>query len=415
MNVATLTNTQARRLFLDRHALLETPQGPARGEALAELIERLGFVQLDSINTVARAHDLILFSRRPSYRQKALKSLYEKDRALFEHWTHDAAVIPMQFYPWWQLRRQRDAEKLRKQWRDGRREGFEAQFKTVLDQIRDHGPVSSSDVGKKEERGSGGWWDWHPSKTALEYLWRSGALCVVGRDGFKKRYDLTERVIEEALCEAPHPPEDIAQTIDWCCSGAMDRLGFATPTELAAFWAHVSITEAKAWCTEALAQRRLRPVAITGHNGALREALCWQDTLSSAALEGEACSRLRVLSPFDPALRDRQRAERLFGFDYRIEVFVPEAQRKYGYYVFPILEGDRIVGRVDMKAFRDQDVLRVRALWPEVGVRWGKGRIAAFESDLSRLTRLASVSRYEFEDCWLRGPGAGNLAGASPS
>ena len=169
-----LENRAARRVFLDRHALLETPQGAASGDALLDLIKRLGFVQLDSINTVARAHDLILFSRRPRYRPADLKRLYETDGALFEHWTHDAAIIPMEYYPWWHMRRQRDAATLRGRWRDWRRDGFEAQFDAVLDQIRVQGPLSSSDVGKDEKKGSGGWWDWHPSKTALEYLWRSG-------------------------------------------------------------------------------------------------------------------------------------------------------------------------------------------------------------------------------------------------
>ncbi len=402
MTLTTIDNAAARRLFLDRHALHEAPQGGAKGPALAALIERLGFVQLDSINTVARAHDLILFSRRPTYRPKSLKALYERDRALFEHWTHDAAVIPMAFYPWWQLRRERDAEKLRHQWRNWRRDGFEKQFQPVLNHIREHGPVCSADVGKKEARGSGGWWDWHPSKTALEYLWRSGALCVVGRDGFRKRYDLTERVIDEALCAPLRTEDEIRRTIDWCCTGALDRLGFATPSEIAAFWAHVTIAEAKAWCDAALASGALCKVRIEGHDGSLRESFCRPDTLSDPVLQHAPASRLRILSPFDPALRDRKRAERLFGFDYRIEVFVPEAQRKYGYYVFPILEGDRLVGRVDMKAFRGEDVLRVRALWPEQGVRWGKGRIASFESELARLTRLAGVSEIRFEDGWLR-------------
>jgi uncharacterized protein YcaQ len=402
MTPPTIDNTAARRLFLDRHALHEAPQGEARGPALAALIERLGFVQLDSINTVARAHDLILFSRRPAYRPKALKNLYEKDRALFEHWTHDAAVIPMPYYRWWQLRRERDAEKLRHQWRNWRRDGFEKQFQTVLDHIREHGPVCSADVGKKETRGSGGWWDWHPSKTALEYLWRSGALCVVGRDGFRKRYDLTERVIDEALCKPMQTQRDIHQTIDWCCSGALDRLGFATASEIAAFWAHVSIDEAKNWCDVELASGRLRKVRIAGHDGGFRESYCRPDSLSDPVFQQPPSSRLRVLSPFDPVLRDRKRAERLFGFSYRIEIFVPEAQRKYGYYVFPILEGDRLVGRVDMKAFRGEDMLRVRALWPEQGVRWGKGRIAAFEGEVARLTRLAGVGKVSFENGWLR-------------
>jgi len=402
MNTLTLSNRQARAVFLDRHALSEHPTGAAHGSALLDLVEQLGFVQLDSINTVARAHDLILFARRPRYRPKALKSLYEKDRALFEHWTHDAAVIPMTYYPWWALRRQRDADKLRKQWRNWRRDGFEDQFQTVLDQIRDQGPLCSSDVGTGEKRGSGGWWDWHPSKTALEYLWRSGALCVVGRDGFRKKYDLTERVIDEALCATPPDDIDVARTIDWCCAGALDRLGFATPNELAAFWDHITLAEAKDWCTGQMAQGRLQPIHITCVDGSQKPCFARPDLGSDPSLERTPTSRLRVLSPFDPALRDRKRAARLFDFDYRIEIFVPEAKRTYGYYVFPILEKDRVVARVDMKAFRDRDTLIVKALWPEKNVRWGKARQAAFEGELVRLLRLAGVSQLSFEDGWLR-------------
>lgn len=403
MNTLTLSNTDARRIFLDRHALSETPQGAATGAALLELIERLGFVQLDSINTVARAHDLILFSRRPRYRQEALKSLHEKDRALFEHWTHDAAVIPMDYYSWWHLRRQRDAETLRSQWRNWRRDGFEARFQTVLNEIRDRGPLTSADVGRGEERGSGGWWDWHPSKTALEYLWRSGALCVVGRDGFRKRYDLSERVIDETLCAPPSDPDHEAQTIDWCCSGALERLGFATAADLAAFWDHVTLAEAKDWCAREQAKGRLQPVEITSAVGQRHACFARPGIGADPGLLMEPAKRLRVLSPFDPALRDRKRAERLFGFDYRIEVFVPAAKRKYGYYVFPILEGDRLVARVDMKAFRDRGVLQVKALWPERGIRWGKTRQTAFEAELNRLLRLAGVRRIAFENNWLRG------------
>jgi hypothetical protein len=112
---------------------------------------------------------------------------------------------------------------------------------------------------------------------------------------------------------------------------------------------------------------------------------------------------MRVLSPFDPALRDRVRAERLFGFHYRIEVFVPEAQRRYGYYVFPLLEGARLVGRIDMKARRDAGVLQVRALWPEAGVRFGAGRMARLEAELDRMARFAGCDRVGFDVGWLRG------------
>ena len=397
-----LSNTHARRIFLHRHHLSAAPTGKATGVDLLGLIRGLGFVQLDSINTVARAHDLILFSRRQRYRPAALKKLYERDRALFEHWTHDAAVIPMDYYPQWHLRRLRDTQKLRKQWRNWRRDGFEAQFQKVLDQIREQGPLSSADVGKGEKRGSGGWWDWHPSKTALEYLWRSGALCVVGRENFQKRYDLSERVLEAAFCDPAQMPDEAA-TVDWCCDGALARLGFATHTEIAAFWAHLTPAEAKAWCISEQHAGRLITVEIEGADGTFKPAYARPDLPQDPALDIKPTSRLRVLSPFDPALRDRKRAERLFGFNYRVEMFVPAPKRIFGYYVFPILQGDRLVGRVDMKAFRDQDTLRIRALWPEKAVRWGKARQQAFEGELDKLLPLAGVTKLVFEEDWLRG------------
>ncbi|WP_299287914.1 crosslink repair DNA glycosylase YcaQ family protein [uncultured Tateyamaria sp.] len=401
MSAFTLTNAQARRVFLDRHALSETPQGIAHGPELLTLIDRLGFVQLDSINTVARAHDMILFSRKPRYRPKALKRLYEHDRALFEHWTHDAAVIPVRFYPYWHMRRSRDAARLRERWSEWRREGFEAKFQPVLDRIRDHGPCCSGDVGEGEKRGSGGWWDWHPSKTALEYLWRSGALQVVRREGFQKYYDLTERVFDQTtIGNAP----DEAETIDWCCREALDRLGFATHGELAAFWDHISPAEAKVWCGEALAAGRIIQINVTGGDGTVRPAFAWPNLPDDPSLTLDPTPRLRVLSPFDPALRDRKRAERLFGFTYRIEIFVPEPKRTYGYYVFPLMEGDKLVGRIDMKAFRADDTLRVRALWPERGVRWGKGRQQKLEVELDRMLRLGGVSQLTFDDGWMREP-----------
>lgn len=401
MTLPLIGNRDARRIFLHRHLLSDAPQGPASGKDLLQLIQGLGFVQLDSINTVARAHDLILFSRRQRYRPQALKTLYERDGALFEHWTHDAAVIPMGYYPHWELRRQRDAQMLRQRYKNWHQHDFEGRFQTVLDQIRAQGPVSSSDVGQDEPRSNGGWWDWHPSKTALEYLWRAGALCVVGRDGFQKRYDLTERVIDAALCDPSQAPDE-AQTIDWCCNGALDRLGFATPGELAAFWAHISPAEAKAWVQREQAVGRVEQVQIAGADGTVHRSFARPGLASDPARDMAPTARLRVLSPFDPALRDRKRAERLFGFRYRIEMFVPAPKRVYGYYVFPILQGDSIIARVDMKAHRDRDTLVVRALWPEPGSRWGKGKQAAFEAELARIIRLAGVSQIAFEDGWLR-------------
>ncbi len=402
MALRQLDNRTARAVFMDRHALLEPPTGSAKGTALLDLIQRLGFVQLDSINTVARAHDMILFSRRPSYRSKNLKHLYERDRALFEHWTHDAAVIPMEYYRHWHLRFQRDADLLKSRWKNWRRDGFEQRFEAVLQHIRDHGPVSSSDVGKGEKKGSGGWWDWHPSKTALEFLWRSGALTVIGRQGFQKRYDLTERVIDDHLCPGALQI-DPEETVDWLCNAAMDRLGFATSGELAAFWDTVSTIEAREWCKQAQTKGELEEIEVTCADGRTRKMLSRTGSEDVGQLS-KPPGRIRVLSPFDPMLRDRNRAEKLFGFHYRIEVFVPAPKRTYGYYVFPLLEGDRMIGRIDMKAHRDDDALRVSAVWPERSVRWSAARTGRLESELDRVRRFADLSRVEFADNWLKAP-----------
>jgi uncharacterized protein YcaQ len=395
-----LPNAAARRLFLYLHGLGEVPAGPAKGADLAALIARIGFVQVDSIPTVERAHHMILAARRPAYRPPALKRLLERDRALFEHWTHDASILPVALFPVWQLRFARDADRLRDNWKRWFRDGYEARFDTILNRIARDGPVTSSDVGKGEARGRGGWWDWHPSKTALEWLWRTGQLQITRRDGFQKVYDLTERVIPQEHRQ-PCPPVDAV--VDWACSSALDRLGFATPGEICAYWNAVTPQEARDWCKAELAAGRVMEIAVESGDGSRRHSLARPDVAARAADAPAPPGRLRVLSPFDPALRDRARAERLFGFHYRIEVFVPEAQRRYGYYVFPLLEGAGLVGRIDMKARRDAGVLQVRALWPEAGVRFGAGRLARLEVELDRMARFAGCDRVGFDDGWLRG------------
>jgi hypothetical protein len=402
MALPILPNASARRLFLDRHALAEAPAGPCTGASLDALVDRLGFVQVDSINTVARAHDLILWSRRPSYRPESLARGIERRRTLWEHWTHDASVLPVTVWRYWQHRFNRNQERLRARWRNWFREGWEHQLDEMLDRIARDGPVTAADMGDGEPRGKGaGWWDWHPSKTALEWLWQTGRLAITRREGFRKVYDVTERVIPAAQ-RTPCP--DPAAVVDWACRAALDRLGFATSGELAAFWELVTPADAKAWVRDALARGEIVALEVEGADGARWKAVARPDVLDAAAAAPAPPDRLRILSPFDPALRDRDRAEALFGFFYRIEVFVPEARRQFGYYVFPVLAGDRLIGRLDAKAFRDEAVLKVRAFWPEARVRMGKGRLARLEAELDRLARFAGCDRVDYLADWLRLP-----------
>ena len=394
-----LPNALARRLFLHRHALADAPTGAASGAALADLIRRIGFVQVDSINTVERAHHMILFSRRQAYKPEALKPILDKDRAVWEHWTHDASILPIETFPYWKHRFSRDADRLRDNWRRWFREGYEAQFDNILQRITDHGPLTSSDVGEGEARGKGGWWDWHPSKTALEWLWRTGQLAITRRDGFQKVYDLTERVIPPLVLQHEVSPQ---AKVDWACTSALDQLGFATASEIQAYWNAVPKEAVAPWVKAALSRGEIVEITVEGADGSARKSLARPDVLATAMACPEPTARLRVLSPFDPALRDRARAEFLFGFYYRIEVFVPEPKRRWGYYVFPVLEGDRLVGRLDAKAFKSEGVLRVKAFWPEAGIKITKARAEKLDAELHRLARFATCDRVEYLPDWQR-------------
>jgi uncharacterized protein YcaQ len=398
MNRPCLDNLRARRLFLDRHLLLRPETGSGRGADLVRALDALGFVQVDSVNTLARAHDLILWARRGRYRPQALHHLVARDRAAFEHWTHDAAVIPMRFYPMWRLKFARDETRMRARWPRWRGKGWNAEIDAVLRHVADAGPTSSRDIGPDEARGSTGWWDWHPSKTALEFLWRSGRLAITRREGFRKIYDLAERVIPAEYLNARRTDAEI---LDWVMRAALDRLGFGTSGELAAFFDIATPEEAKAWCAEALAAGDILEAEIEMADGSSRRSFVTEAALDQAASLPKPSSRVRLLSPFDPALRDRGRAERLFGFRYRIEIFVPEAKRRYGYYVFPVLQGDRLIGRMDAK--RTGGVLTVKAFWPEPGVRMGAGRADGLRAELDRVRHLAGTETLEFCEDWLRG------------
>ncbi len=393
-----VSNEAARRIFLARQGLSSAPNKALSKDGLLQLITDLGFVQVDSIATVERAHHQIIFSRNQTYRREHLTALLEKDRALFEHWTHDASILPAAFYPYWKHRFRRREPIIQERWRKWHGEGFDAAFEETFQRIAEKGAIMSRDM-KAEDHQSGGWWNWHPSKTALEYLWHTGKLAISGRVNFQKVYDLSERVIPEHH----HGPEvSHDEFIDWACREALSRLGFATSGEISAFFDLVTPQEAKDWV--ALHREELTDVSLISANGE-RERASFAFAGFVGDLETEASiqppQRIRVLSPFDPLLRNRARTERLFGFFYRIEVFVPEPKRQYGYYVFPLLEGDRLIGRIDMKAERKGGSLDVRRLWLEKGVRPSAGRLEKLDAELNRLARFTGVESVRYLDGWL--------------
>ena len=387
---AVLTNAEARHVFLTRHLLAVPPTGPADLATVEATIGRLGFVQVDSIPTVARAHHMILYARHHRYREKTLTRLLDS-RRLFEGWTHDASLVPMAFWPYWRRRFRTAETRLTARWSDDGRNL--SMCEQVLAHVRDNGPTLSRDFA--EEKSSAGWWNWQPTKVALEFLWRTGKLAVCHREGFQKVYDLTERVVPADLMAQDVSEEAI---VDWAAEAALTRLGFATPRQLADFFELITAEEAEDWI--ARSADRLRPVGITLADGTVRRAVAFDDgaPLDTAAPTG----RLRIVSPFDPMVRDRRRTEQLFDFFYRIEIYVPKEKRQYGYYVFPILEGDRFVARIDM-ARGASGALEVAGVWPEARVRFGAARTRALEAELTRLARFAGCDGVTFLDGWLRG------------
>jgi uncharacterized protein YcaQ len=362
---------------------------------LADAITGLGYVQVDSIQVVERAHHHILFSRSQTYRKRDLAALIEKDRLLFENWTHDASIIPTAFFPYWRHLFEREKQRLRERWKDHfGKEGFDDDLDMVRERVARDGPLMARDF--EGDKPNTGWWDWHPGKAALEFLWRTGELAITRREGFQKVYDLTDRVIPD---EHRLRSVDRDTFVDWACRNALERLGMASRGEIAAFWNLLSPQDVDEWI--AAHRSDLVPVRAepaNGSRGAASYMLAEHETLLDDIPQPPG--RVRILSPFDPLLRNRNRTERLFGFFYRIEVFVPEARRKYGYYVFPVLRGDRIVGRIDMKADRNEDALAVRAFWKERGVRASNALQTEIEAELERIRRFSGVGRTTFEAGW---------------
>ena len=392
----------ARRLALHLQGLSGPSPGQPSPGRLLELIERIGFVQVDSISTVERAHHMILHARCRGYRHGLLRRLLEDEARLFEHWTDRvAAILPVRFYPYWKVRFERERDAIEQRFRRWHGDAFLEDVDRLLRQIRESGAVMARDLAPEQGRSAGGWWSWHAGKTALEFLWRTGRLAISRRAGFQKVYDLPERVIPYEV-RMDRPSHDAF--VDWACRAALERLGFASPSEIARFFGLLTIEEVRAWCMRRLGDGVVHASVGTNDGGA-RTLFARGDIEALLQATPEPQGRVRALNPFDPILRDRERASRLFGFDYRIEVFVPAARRRYGYYVFPLLERDRFIGRIDMKASRDRATLEVLGLWMEPGRRLTAARRARLEAELDRIRRFAGLDAVRFADDSLRRDG----------
>lgn len=384
-----INNATARRYWLHCQGLDCAPSGDASHTALLETIEQLGMVQLDPLAPVARAHHHILWTRHSAYRPRHFDTLLERQRSVFEHFTHDAAILPMSLWPCWERARTRRAERYARGdfWRSKHAEPLQ---ETVLDRIRDQGPMCSRDfdvkaTGKADKSVHA--WARPPHKQVLERLWFAGTLAVSHRRRFHKHYDLAERVVPASVLKTRM--SDTAQT-DTLCTMALQRLGMANLGELQRFWEACTREEVQTWIQQN--PKKWTTVRVEDAEGNWHEAIAPADIESRLDQLGSPPPRARILNPFDPLVRDRARLRRLFGFEFRIEIYVPANKRRYGYYVFPVIEGTRFIGRIEVRANRDADRLEILGWWPEPGVQMSRSRIERVDAELVRLARLAAVS-----------------------
>jgi uncharacterized protein YcaQ len=348
----------ARRIALAAQGFADPrPPGPVDVRQLRRLTSRLAVVQIDSVNVLSRSHYLPAFSRLGSYPRAALDELPGRRRALFEYWAHEASFLPVRLQPHLRWRMAAAEEhawgsmvRIQRE-----RPGYVAE---VLDRVRDGGPLKASDLAEPKPDRPGTMWNWHAGKVALEWLFYAGALTARHRTaGFERVYDLTERVLPREILAVPTP--DPADAVRELVRTASRALGVATERDLRDYF-RLKPAPTRAAIDQLVEAGELQPVDVDGWS-----APAWLDP---DARRPRWIRAQALLSPFDSLVWERPRVERIFGFRYRLEIYTPAAKRVHGYYVLPFLLGDRLVARVDLKADRQNGVLRVQAAFAEDGV-----------------------------------------------
>lgn len=324
---------------------------------LLGLVRGLGALQRDSVNVLVRSHYLPLFSRLGAYDRGTLERLaYENPRRLFEYWAHEASLVPVEFYPLlhWRMLRARAG---RGMWKGVAQIARDepSLVERVRTAIASRGPMSASDFEDAER--SRGWWGWSKTKRALEYLLWSGVVAAARRRAsFEREYDVVERVIPRAVLDRARICEREAQRE--LVRIAARACGIATEADLRAYF-RLDAADAQACVRELVESGDLLPTSVEGWN---RPAYLARGARLPRRVEGSA-----PLSPFDSLVWDRERTKRLFGFDYRLEIYTPSHKRIHGYYVLPYLLDGALVARVDLKADRQARVLLARAVHVEPG------------------------------------------------
>lgn len=380
----TLSAAEARRIALAAQGFGGHREAPVDRRRLTRLVERLGVVQIDSVNVVSRTHYLPAYSRLGAYPRALLEEVaWGRPRPLFEYWAHEASLLPLASQPLFRWRMQ-DAHDGVGVWKGvGRflreRRDF---IDRVLDEIRDRGPLSAGEL-EMGHKGEGGWWGWSEAKRAVECLFWTGELTTATRRGtFERVYGLPEKVLPRAILNTPTPDRDQAHRVLY--RTAARAMGVATAKDLRDYF-RMPVEGSKARIAELVEAGDLLPVTVKG----------WREPayLDPAARRPRRIEGTALLSPFDNLIWFRERTERMFGVRFRIEIYVPAEKRQHGYYVLPFLEDDALTARVDLKSDRKAGVLIVQSAHAEPWA--GPDTAAKLAAELRRMSAWLGLGEVE--------------------
>ncbi len=362
----------ARALALHAQGLAEQPDldAPSTPDEVYAAVERVGCLQIDTLQMVRRSHYVALWSRLGMYDPADLDALaYDPERRrLFEYWLHAASIIPLSEYRYRLRLMRRVADgtfRSRRRWLD--EPGNAETLQAVLERVREEGAARVSDFTDERPLPRKGWWDWKPAKHALEYLYDLGEAMVSGRENFQRVYDLRERVLPDWVdTSEPTEEEAIRHLLEW----SMRRVGICTPRQLRDY-ARMKVGESRSHLRALMDEGVFVEVSCDTAQGDAERFIVHRDSLDTLerAAEGDLTpGATTFLTPFDSLFWAPGRDAQLWGFEQRLEAYVPAPKRRWGYFCLPILHGDRLVGRFDPKLERATGTLRLRALHLEPGV-----------------------------------------------
>jgi len=384
----SLAEVRKAALFAQLLTARATRDGSSR-DAL-HVIEKLGYVQLDTIHVLQRAHHHVFWTRSPSYTPVVLNQLLSEDKSVLEYWGHAASLLPMSDFRFTLPRKKAVAEG-QAGWITRTREQAGPWVDRVLERIRAEGPLGSKDFQSGEEATGGTWWDWKPAKLALELLFHQGELMVASRQNFQKRYDLTERVLPDGVDQTMPDHEEYGRFL---VRRALGSLGIARKSEIFRHLHSGKNSPAADVFDAMLAGGEIVAVRVEDDT---RESYILAEGLESPSDSPGSQQQALLLSPFDNLIIQRDRLLRLFDFDYALECYLPRAKRVYGYFVLPILYGSTFIGRVDARADRKSGDLVIHGFWQEREIEWGTEMWQAVGNTLVEFTRFNACAAIRLE------------------